>query len=213
VNERSRKLLICGAIAGPLYVLVGLIQILVRPGFDVRKHALSLMSNGELGWIQVANFLVTGLLLVAFAVGLRKTLAGTKAGTFGPLLIAIYGFGMIGAGVFSADPALGFPPGTPEDARGISTSGLLHFVFGGMGFYALIAACFVFAKRFWLEGDRTWFAFSIATGAFFFAAFAGIASGSASARTFVTLAFYVAILIVWCWLTLLALKFTRENLD
>lgn len=206
-------MLICGAIAGPLYVLVGIIQILIRPGFDIRKHALSLMSNGELGWIQVSNFLVTGLLVVAFAVGLRITLAGTKAGRFGPVLIAIYGIGMIGAGVFSADPALGFPPGTPEDERGISASGLLHFVFGGIGFYALIAACFVFANRFWSEGDRTWFAFSIATGVFFLAAFAGIASGSASARTFVTLAFYVAILMVWCWLTLLALKFMREKLD
>jgi hypothetical protein len=27
-------------------------------GFDIRQHALSLLNNGELGWIQIANFAV-----------------------------------------------------------------------------------------------------------------------------------------------------------
>ena len=210
-NELNRTLLLCGAIAGPLYVAVGIVQILIRPGFDVTKHALSLMSNGDLGWIQIANFIVTGLLVFAFAIGLRKLLAGSKAGTLGPLLIAIYGIGLIGAGIFSADPALGFPPGTPEEARGISTSGLLHFVFGGIGFYALVAACFVFARRFAGGRERAWFWFSVATGVLFFAAFAGIASGSASARAAITIAFYLAVLLVWCWLTAIALKFMRQD--
>lgn len=210
-NELNRTLLLCGAIAGPLYVVVGILQILIRPGFDVSKHALSLMSNGDLGWIQIANFIVTGALVIAFAIGLRRLLAGSKAGTFGPLLIAIYGIGLIGAGIFSADPALGFPPGTPEEARGISTSGLLHFVFGGIGFYALIAACFVFARRFAAEGNRGLFWFSLVTGILFFGAFAGIASGSASARAQITIGFYVAVLLVWCWLTVIALKLVRER--
>ena len=41
------NLLTCGALAGPLYVTLGLLQILFREGFDIRRHALSLMSNGE----------------------------------------------------------------------------------------------------------------------------------------------------------------------
>ena len=209
-SERIRNLLLCGAIAGPLYVSVGIIQILIRPGFDVTKHALSLMSNGDLGWIQIANFVVTGLLVLAFALGVRAEIGGSRAGTFGPLLLAIYGIGLIGAGIFSADPALGFPPGTPEDARAISTSGLLHFVFGGIGFYAFIAACFVLARRFAGKNERGWFWFSIATGILFFAAFAGIASGSASARALVTIAFYLAVLLMWCWLTAVATKLARE---
>jgi hypothetical protein len=49
---------------------------------------------------------------------------------------------LLGAGIFYADPGRGFPVGT-EATQGISRSGLLHFVFGGIGFYALIAACFV----------------------------------------------------------------------
>ena len=64
-SSPSRMLLVCGAAAGPLYIAVGLAQMLTREGFDMRRHALSLLSNGELGWIQIANFLVSGALVVA----------------------------------------------------------------------------------------------------------------------------------------------------
>jgi hypothetical protein len=213
-NEKlTRLLLTCGIIAGPFYVLTGVIQILLRPGFDVTKHALSLMSNGDLGWIQVSNFIITGLLAVAFAVGIRKTLAGTKGGVFGPLLIGIYGIGLIGAGIFPADPALGFPPGTPMGPSGISTTGFMHFVFGGVGFYAVIASCFVFAWRFWSTGERGWSWFSIATGVLFNAAFMGIAMGSGGTefvRAVGTVSFYAAVLLLWSWMTMLAVKLRRE---
>ncbi len=43
--------------ARPVYVVAGLIEILIRPGFDVTRHELSLMSLGNLRWIQIANFL------------------------------------------------------------------------------------------------------------------------------------------------------------
>ena len=58
--ERRQLWLTCGMAAGPLYILVGIIQIAIRPGFDPTRHALSLLSNGDLGWIQVSNFLMTG---------------------------------------------------------------------------------------------------------------------------------------------------------
>lgn len=212
-DDLTHQLLICGAIAGPFYVIVGLTQIFIRPGFDVTRHALSLMSNGDLGWIQVANFLITGILVFAFAVGIRRAFRGTTGGTWAPILIAIYGIGLIGAGIFKADPALGFPPGTPADAHGISTSGLMHFVFGGIGFYAVIAACFVFARRFALKKERGWFWFSVITGTLFFAGFLGIAIGSGgteSVRSVVTVAFYFAVLLLWCWVTAIAIKIGKN---
>ncbi len=45
----TRALLACGVVAGPLYILVGVIEMLIRPGFDLRRHSLSLLSNGDLG--------------------------------------------------------------------------------------------------------------------------------------------------------------------
>jgi hypothetical protein len=146
-ESATRVLLSLGVTAGPLYVVVGLVQVLTREGFDASRHAVSHLSNGDHGWVQVANFLVTGLLVVAGAIGCRRAIRSTPGGTWGPALLAVYGLGMLGAGVFKADAGNGFPPGIDAPAE-ITSSGLLHFVCGGIGFYALIAACFVFARRF-----------------------------------------------------------------
>jgi hypothetical protein len=105
---------------------------------------------------------------------------------------------MLGAGIFRADPAQGFPPGA-EISNELTRSGLLHFVFGAIAFYALIAACFVFARRFLRTGRRGLAVYAIVTGVGFFVSFAAIASGSTSAVTM--LAFYAAIAWVWVWHT------------
>ncbi len=198
----TRTLLALGWAAGPLYVVVGIAQILTREGFDWTRHALSLMSNGPWGWVQIANFLVSGLLVIAGAAGLKRAMPTGRGRTAGPVLIGIYGLGLIAAAFFTADPALGFPPGTPEGPPAvITTRGLMHFVSGGIGFFALIAGCFVFAARFRGEGRSSWTMFSLATGVLFFAGFAGVASGAQS-RTLVV-AFYLAVLLAWTWLSAL----------
>jgi hypothetical protein len=76
--EQTRLLLTGGVMAGPIYILIGLAQILTRAGFDVTRHPLSMMSLGDLGWIQIANFIVTGLLVIAGAIGLRQAAQGDK---------------------------------------------------------------------------------------------------------------------------------------
>src|SRR5262249_7847804 len=58
VGAMTRALLACGVLAGPLYMAIYLGQALTRPGFDITRHPASVLSNGDLGWIQVANFLV-----------------------------------------------------------------------------------------------------------------------------------------------------------
>ena len=205
----AATLLALGAAAGPFYVIVGVAQILTREGFDWTRHALSLMSNGPLGWIQIANFLVSGLLVIAGAKGLRDAVPAGRGRLAAPLLVGVYGLGLIGAAFFTADPALGFPPGTPEGPPpSITTHGLLHFVSGGIGFLALIAACFVMAARYAAERQPAWTWLSIATGVLFFAGFAGIASGSGSRA--LTVAFYFAVLLAWTWLTLVFLKSAQK---
>ena len=64
----TTALLRCGVIAGPLYIIVGAIQVLIRPGFDVRYNVLSQMALGDLGWIQTANFGVSGLLVIVMGL-------------------------------------------------------------------------------------------------------------------------------------------------
>lgn len=200
----TRALLTCGVIAGPLYLGVGLVEAFTRQGFDITRHDLSLLSNGALGWIHSTLFLVSGLLVIADAIGMWQALHAGRGQTWGPLLIGIYGLGLIGAGIFVADPALGFPPGTPADAHAISTSGLLHFVCGGLGFLGLIAACVVFARRFAGLGQRGWQWFSLLTGVIFLAGFVGIASGSGSG--WILLGFWIAVVLAWVWLSALSAR-------
>ena len=206
----TRRLLTYGALAGPLYVVVGLLQVLFREGFDIRRHALSLMSNGSLGWIQVANFMLSGLLVIAGAVGLRRSLRGNPGGIWGPILIGIYGLGLIAAGAFVADPMDGFPPGTPLGPPAtITQHGSLHFIAGGIGFFALIAACIVFARAFQVRRHAGWAAYSLATGLLFLAGFMSIASGSK--QPWVVPAFTVAVIFAWAWLTALPLHVRAQK--
>ena len=211
ITTPTRALLICGLIAGPLYLIVGLIQALTRPGFNILRHDLSLLANGDLGWIQITNLVLTGLLVGAFAVGMRRALSAGPGQIWGPILLGIYSLGLIGAGFFTADPAFGFPPGTPANAHTISWHGLLHIVTAGLGFLALIAACFVFARRFASRRQRGWAAFSLATGVIFLAAFVGVATGSG--QTWSVIGIWIGVVFAWAWIWASAWKLLYEQIS
>ena len=162
----TRNLLRCGIAAGPLFVGITAIHVLTREGFDLRRHPISLLSVGGPGWVQILTFAVSGALVVAFAVGLRRVLHPGRAGTFGPLLMGLFGLGLIAGGVFVADPALGFPPGTPDGIPAtVSWHAAVHNVAPIVAFNALIIVTFVFARRFAGQREWGWFADSMATGA------------------------------------------------
>ena len=200
--KMTKTLLACGILAGPLYILLGLLQMAIRPGFDITRHALSLLANGDLGWIQTLNFLVTGLLLIAGAVGVKRALGSGPGSQWAPRMLGLYGLGLIGASIFRADPALGFPPGTPLENNPISWHGLLHFVVGTLGFIGFIPACFPFARRFRSLQKPGWAWYSLITGILFLACFVGIASGSKGP---VSLLFAIAVALGFIWiLTLLS---------
>lgn len=195
----TKSLLGYGILAGPLFVTVSLAQAATRDGFDIREHAWSLLSNGSLGWIQITNFVLTGLMVIAFAAGLRRAVPSVWA----PRLLAVFGASMIGAGIFRADPGAGFPAGTPETTA-ISWHGMLHFMVGGIGFLCLSAACLIVGRWYATSGERGWAVFSRVTGIAFLAAFAGIASGSGTPA--VVLSFVAAVILVFTWLTLVAVR-------
>jgi hypothetical protein len=109
----TRALLGYGVIAGPVYLIVGLIEAFTRSGFDITRDDLSLLSNGSLGWIHITLLVITGLMTVAGAIGMRRALAGGAGGTWGPRLVGAYGAGLIAAGTLVADPMDGFPRGHP----------------------------------------------------------------------------------------------------
>lgn len=151
----TRSLLTVAVVAQPLWAVVALTQAATRQGYDITRHPLSALSNGPLGWIQITNFVLAGVLTVIGAEGLRRVLRGTPGGTWAPRLVRISGIGMIAAGAFVMDPADGFPVGAPEGMpAALSWQSYAHFAAGSVTFTALIAACYVLGHHFGRAGMR-----------------------------------------------------------
>jgi hypothetical membrane protein len=202
----TRSLLGYGVIAGPFYVAVSMTEALTRPGFDLSRHSWSLLSNGPYGWVHITTFIVTGLMVIGAATGLRRALGSAQRWV--PRLIAGYGLSLVAAGLLRTDPALGFPTGTPAGPGHVSGHGAGHLVAGAIGFACLIAACVLVGRRFAAQGRRGWAAFSRVTGIVFLAAFAGIAA-SGGAVVF-TLGFIVAVVLAFAWLSALSMQLYRS---
>jgi hypothetical protein len=207
----TRSLLGYLALAGPFYVVVSLAQAFTRDGFDPSRHEWSLLAVGHLGWIQQANLILTGTMFIAGALGVRRALSRERdGGTWAPRLLAGYGLGLIGAGIFRADAANGFPPGTP-DGRAVQVTGhgTAHVVSGSLGFACLSAMCFVLARAYQRAGQRRAAVASRVVGIVFTLAFAGIATGAASVA--VNLGFTAAVVISSAWLTTVGLDLYRHT--
>lgn len=172
----TRYLLGCGVVGGLGFIAtVGLVGAL-RAEYSPWYQPVSSSSLGPCGWVQKVNFIACGLLVLAFACGLQRALALDSVATWGgPSLIGVFGFGLIGAGVFDVDPGYGYPPGAPAGIPPrASSSGMLHNLVSVVAILALAAACVAFARRFAALGDRFWAIYSLASALsvvlFFFAA-------------------------------------------
>ena len=111
VSESERRLSrLSGAagIVGPiLFLLVAIIHGTLRSDHDLVSMPISALAAGPTGWVQDANFIATGCLMIAFSVGLHAGLVRRRAGIAGPAFIALSGLGLISAGVFPATDAAG----------------------------------------------------------------------------------------------------------
>jgi hypothetical protein len=206
----TRSLLGYGVLAGPFYLAASLIEALTRSGFSLAHDDWSLLADGALGWIHVLVLVLTGLMVGAAAAGVVRQRRAAAVNTASGWLLGVYAAGLIGAGCFIADPADGFPPGTPSGRPAtVSWHGTLHIVFGGLGFLGLTAACLVLAWQFRGLGQRGWASFSLITGVLFFAAFASLATGGAASSAAV-LAFTAAVILSWLWLALISVHLYRR---
>jgi hypothetical protein len=212
--DLSSVLLRCGVIAGPVFIAAFLVEGATRADYDPIRHPVSSLQLGAFGWTQVTNFILAGALTVVSAAGLRRTLgAWGKTSTWGPLLVALVGIGLIGAGVFVTDPANGYPPGTPAIVD-YSWHGALHDGFSVFTFVGWPAACFVFARYFARVDQRSWAAYSAASGALFAICFVLTNLGFSQTeglRDIAGLLQRMTVTIGWAWLTLLAIHTSRAN--
>ena len=207
-------LLLCGAVAGPLFAATVLIEGATRADYDPLRHSISSLALGPAGWVQTVNFLVAGALSLAFAVGLRRSLRGTAGSRWGPNLVGLWGVGLLGAGLFTTDPDSGYPPGSPFPLEEPTLHGVLHNLSAGVGFPALIAACLVLARRFATQGRRAWSLYSAASAVVIlaFVILASYGFGRTGAVSDLAGLFQrISVMAGWAWLTVVALGSLRER--
>ncbi len=147
-RSSTRGLLVAAATAGPFFVVSAGVQSVAREGFDLRVHPLSQLSTGDLGWVQILTFVLTGLGLLALAVAHGRVVTEGVGRRAVPVLLGIAGVTFVLAGVFVMDPENGFPVGTPDrPAESMSWHGVAHSVAAALAFTALAAAAVVLTVR------------------------------------------------------------------
>jgi hypothetical protein len=199
ITSQPGMLLWAGLVAALLFFVVTTAEIFLRPGFSILRHAISVLSLGERGWLMVATFIFSGLLVVAFAWGVLQA----DGPWFGALLFALFGVGLVLAGVFPAPAGQGFPPGTPDDLMPVMDRGaVLHSVAFMVAFSSLIIASVFVGVHFWLAG-------SVALGVVLIVAgvLMPVLIGLGMASIVATgVAFYVATMIGWLVVVLVAMR-------
>lgn len=202
----DKKLLIFGILAGFISPLVVILQVITREGFNLAVHPLSLLSLGDLGWIQISNFILTGFFYLVFSVGIYKTLEN-KRGRKISFLLGFYGAVLILAGIFTVDPMLGFPPGSPEGLPAkLSWHAQLHNLTFLLAFLAMIFAQFLTGRYFLALNQKKFALFS-----FFVCAITPIAIiASQIIYAFAGYILFFTGLMVNVWVIMLAVSVLRQ---
>lgn len=188
----TRSMLGWGVVAGPFYLIFGIILALIRPGFDLTRDALSLLLIGDLGWLQWLNLVLSGLMTLVAAVGLLRTPDWSR--TAGAL-VGVYGLCLVLSALFPPDATESFPPGAGGGE--FTTSGLLHLLFGGLGFVSIGIAAIIAGS--WISRRHTRGAvWSRIAGVVIVVAF--IAGGALSAMPGGVGLLWITVLVTWAWL-------------
>lgn len=185
----------------------------VRPFYSQLRPPVSSLSIGEYGWIQSSIFIVTGLLTIAFATGMRSSLA-QEASKWAPIFTAVTGVGLIGAGLFVTDPMNGYLLGTPLIPMQFTITGRLHRLFSAFFFLGLPLVTFNLVRWFARWKNTPWSLYSVTSGITFLATFVIASAALLQAGALAELAGLfqrLAITTGWLWITLFAIHLTRRR--
>ncbi|HEY8474463.1 MAG TPA: DUF998 domain-containing protein [Natronosporangium sp.] len=211
----TRWLLGAGAVGVPLFVAVFVVDGASRPGYDPAYHPVSALGLGDRGWLQIANFIVVGLLVIGFALGLRRVLRPGRASWWVPLLVAAHGVALVLSGGFVMDPMRGYPPGTPAgDPAEFSWHHQLHDAVGVVAFLAPPLACLGLAWRFVARPTRAgWLAYCLATSLAGLVLFFWFGAAWEADQASAGLVQRLAIALGWSWLPAVAIRSLRAKPD
>jgi hypothetical protein len=155
--------LTCGTIGSLVFTAAYLIEGATRPDYSAWQQSISALSLGPGGWVQQVNFVVFGVITIWTAFAWRIFLKGGAGAAWYPIFRGLQGLGLIIDGVFSQDPAPGYPKGAvlvPPTFHGI-----VHVIFAFVAITAIAFGFFAIARRFTKEPHwRGWATCSVICG-------------------------------------------------
>ncbi len=158
-RSKTQRALLAAGFGGIPFVLTFLVLGAMAPSYDAMRDTISALEFTSLGFAQRMNFFVLGLLLMVFALALRRELGAGRGAVLIPTFQFLSGVGVAGDAIFIHEP--------------------LHLVCDLIAFNSALLVLFLFAWRF--SGDsrwKGWTAYSILTALLmmsFFTAF-GVAN-------------------------------------
>ena len=157
LERRSAIAALAGAgIAGPLiFAVVALMQSLLREDHSLVALSISALAAGPSGWVQSVNFLLFGMFMIAYAIGLHLGVRPSRWGVVGLAFLVLSGVGLVLAGVFPATDASG---AFINEQVGHTVAAFMSFLGAGIGLI-------VMSRR--LAGDPRWHnlaPYALATG-------------------------------------------------
>jgi hypothetical membrane protein len=143
---RSTVLLAWAGIIGPVLFTAAFLaqEAFLVDDYSPLAEPVSALEAQHHGWVQQINFVVFGVLTIAFAVGLGRGLRPTRAGAVGPALFVVSGVGLVGAAIFPLS----------KDAAGATIFPVGHVVAGNAFFLTSALALLVVSLR--LRRDPRW---------------------------------------------------------
>lgn len=145
IDDTQQALALCGIAAPILLASVAIVLASLTPAYS---HAANTVSElGEQGTPYALYFnvtmVVTGLLVVAFAVGLHRGIGAGRGSPTGPTLVAAFGLSAaVGSGV------------TPLGPDPVAPINLIHIVLVVLGFLGLAAGMYLVSVR--MADDPAW---------------------------------------------------------
>lgn len=126
VSRWTAPLAWAGIIGPFLFTAAFLLQEAFRVGeYDPLSEPVSALEAGPNGWVQQLNFVVLGLLTIAFALGLHLGVRPSRAGVLGPALLLVSGIANVLAAVF---PLREDAAGETYDPGGHAAAGVTFFL-------------------------------------------------------------------------------------
>lgn len=136
-----------GLIAAGLFHVIAIVEGILTPGYDASQQAISALSLGRWGWIQMSSFIFLGTIIISTATPWRKVLAAGSGAKAYPILTFLTGGSIILCGIFRQDPAPGYDPENLA-LTAPTLTGLLHLLFAAIGALSSITGLIIMARRF-----------------------------------------------------------------